>query len=399
MLFKYQATTRDGKETEGTAEAVNMDIAIGALQRRGLIVLDIKSAEKRPFLHLVLFERVSPKDIVVLSRQLSTLFEAKMSVVDSFRLLGGESESQTLKKALSVVADDIQSGLSISQAMEKHPNVFSSFYVNMILSGEESGKLAETFTYLADYLERQYELVSKAKHAMVYPGFIITAFFLVMTLMFTVVIPRLTEIIIASGQEVPVYTKIVIGVSNFFVRYGIFLFLIIVLTGLYLWRYTLTEKGRLRWDKFKLSVPYVGDLYQKLFLSRLADNLDTMLTSGISMLKAIEVTGKVVGSPTYHEILKESAETVRSGGTLSQALSRYEEVPKILTQMVRIGEETGKLGFVLATIARFYRREVELSVQTLVSLIEPIMIILLGIGVGILLTSILLPIYNIAGSL
>ena len=399
MIFRYKASTTDGRTQEGQVDAQSRDLAVVALQRRGLIVLSVEEIGTRHWYNLALFERVQSKEIVIVFRQLSTLFEAKVPVLASFRLLATESSNPKLHRIMTNVADDIQAGFPISKAVEKHPDIFTNFHVNMILSGEETGKLSETFRYLADYLERQHELTSKAKHAMVYPSFIIFAFFAVMGLMFTFVIPKLTEIIKETNQEVPIYTKIVIATSDFFVHYGIFAVLGFILAALGLWRYSLTPSGKIWVERTRLAIPYVGDLYRKLYLSRIADNLDTMLTSGISMIKAIEVTGKIVGAHLYETILEDAANTVRGGGSLSSALAKYEDIPSILTQMIKIGEETGKLGFVLGTIARFYKREVEAAIETLVSLIEPVMIIVLGVGVGIMLTSILLPIYNIAGSI
>jgi type IV pilus assembly protein PilC len=269
----------------------------------------------------------------------------------------------------------------------------------MIRSGEESGKMPETFTYLADYLERQYELASKAKHALIYPAFVITAFFAVMLLMLVFVIPKLSGLLKDAGQDLPFYTKIVIALSDFFVKYGLFLFMAALVGIVFLWRYFMTPEGKKFFSRLKLSTPVVGDLYQKLFLSRISDNLETLITSGVSMLKAIEITAHVVDDDHFESILLEVANSVRGGSALSAALGQYQEIPGILTQMVRIGEETGKLGFVLGTVARFYKRELEGAVDSIVSLIEPFMIILLGLGVGVLLVSVLMPIYNIAGSI
>jgi type IV pilus assembly protein PilC len=399
MRFSYHATTPEGAERTGFIDAQNLDLAVAALQRRNFIVLDIQSAEKRPFLNIKSLERVSLKEIVVLSRQLSTLFEAKVAVLSIFQLLGEESENYLLKQTLLAMAEDVQAGAQISQAMSKHHKVFTDFYVNMVRSGEESGKLPETFIYLADYLERQYELVSKARHALIYPAFVITAFFAVMILMLTWVIPRLSELLLESGQDLPIYTKIVIAFSDFFVNYGIFLAVGLILFVFGLWRYALTVDGSRTISRLKLSLPIVGTLYKKLYLSRIADNLDTMITSGISMLKAIEVTANVVGDDHYKQMLLEASERVRGGASLSSALGNYEEMPRILVQMIKIGEETGKLGFVLGTVARFYKRELEATVDSIVGLIEPAMIILLGLGVGTLLVSVLMPIYNLAGSI
>lgn len=399
MRFSYHATTPEGAERNGFIDAQNVDLAVAALQRRNFIVLDIISAEKRPFLNIKALERVTLKEIVVLSRQLSTLFEAKVAVLSIFQLLGEESENYLLKQTLLAMAEDVQAGAQISQAMSKHHKVFSDFYVNMVRSGEESGKLPETFIYLADYLERQYELVSKARNALIYPAFVITAFFAVMILMLTWVIPRLSDLLKESGQDLPIYTKIVIAFSDFFVNYGIFLAVGFVLFVFAVWRYALTNDGKHTLSRLKLSTPIVGTLYRKLYLSRIADNLDTMITSGISMLKAIEVTANVVGDDHYKQMLLEASERVRGGASLSSALGNYEEMPRILVQMIKIGEETGKLGFVLGTVARFYKRELEGTVDSIVGLIEPAMIILLGAGVGILLVSVLMPIYNLAGSI
>lgn len=399
MRFSYIATTSLGAEQKGFIDASNVDLAVAALQRRNLVVLDIRSTDKPPFLNLPFLARVPLKDIVMLSRQLSTLFEAKVSVLASFQLLGDEAENYLLRQTLNGVADDMQGGSVLSQSLAKYPKVFSDFYVNMIRSGEESGKLSETFTYLAEYMERQYELVSKARNALIYPAFVLTAFFGVMILMLVFVIPQISGILKESGQDLPFYTKIVMAISDFFVHFGIYLLIAILFGVVALWRYLMTEGGKQHLSRFKLSTPIVGELYRKLYLSRISDNLETLITSGVSMLKAIEVTANVVDDEHYKAILLEAADSVRGGSPLSAALGKHEDIPSILTQMIRIGEETGKLGFVLGTVARFYKHELENTVSNLVSLIEPAMIILLGIGVGGLLVSVLMPIYNIAGGI
>lgn len=399
MRFSYIATTTDNRQQQGFIDAPNVDLAVAALQRRALVVLDIRSTDKPPFLNLPFLARVPAKDIVILSRQLSTLFEAKVSVLASFQLLGDEAENYLLRQTLNGVAESMQGGAMLSQALAKHPKVFSDFYVNMVRSGEESGKLPETFTYLAEYLERQYELVSKARNALIYPAFVIFAFIAVMVLMLTFVIPKLSGLLKEAGQDLPFYTKIVIATSDFFVSYGLFMLVGLLFGIIILWRFLITEEGRRYLSRLKLSTPVVGNLYRKLYLSRISDNLETLITSGVSMLKAIEITAHVVDDEHYQAILLEASDSVRGGSSLSAALSRYEDIPSILTQMIRIGEETGKLGFVLGTVARFYKRELENAVNSLVSLIEPIMIIFLGLGVGVLLVSVLLPIYNIAGSI
>ncbi len=399
MNFKYKAIDQTGATKEGVVEAVNKDLAIAALQRRGLIVSSIKGEEEKSLLQTSIYEHVPLKDIVVVSRQIATLFEAQVSALKAFNLLAGTAKNPLLKKTLNQITDDLQAGYSISGALAKHPLIFSNFYINMIKAGEESGKLTDTFTYLADYLERQYALSSKTKNALIYPAFVVFTFLVVMVLMFVVVVPKLSQIIIESGQEVPLYTKMVIGLSDFFVNYGIFVLAIVVIGVLWLWRLSKTESGKIYLDNVKLSFPIIGNLFQKLYLARIADNLETMLSSGIPIVRAIEVTGEVVGNRVYEKIMKNTVESVKGGGTLSASFEKEPYISPIMTQMVKVGEETGSIGSILKTMARFYKREVDDAVDTLVGLIEPIMIVALGLGVGILLTSVLVPIYNIAGGI
>jgi len=401
MLFKYHAIDQDGHERDGTIEAPSQEVAVSALQRRNLIVSIIESTEKRSFFdfNLPFFGRVSNKDVVILSRQIATLFEAQVSALRIFRLLAAEVDNKQLAVVLSEVGDDLQGGSPISKALARHPKVFSMFYVNMVRAGEESGKLSETFVYLADYLDRSYDIVSKAENALIYPIFVIAVFFGVMVLMLTLVIPKISAILTDSGQPIPIYTTIVIGLSNFLVHYGIFLLIALVGLGFYAWRLGKTEHGKFVLDGLKLSIPYVGDLYTKLYLARIADNFSTMLLSGVSIVEAIEITSSVVDNAVYANVLSEVGADVKGGSSISDAFSKHSEMPGIIVAMTKVGEESGELGKILTTLAKFYNREVSNAVDTLVGLIEPIMIVLLGLGVGILLAAVLLPIYNLAGAI
>jgi len=402
MLFNYEAVDQAGAKKTGSIEAVNVDIAIASLQRRGLILTSVHEAgEGGGFLSkdIALFDHVSMKDVVILSRQLSTLFEAQVSALRVFRLLGAETENRVLAKTLTAVADDIQAGSPISGALGKHPKTFSDFYVSMVKAGEESGKLDETFSYLADYLDRTYELSSKVKGALIYPAFVIVTFITVMILMFTMVIPKISGILADSGVELPVYTRVIMGISNFLVSYGFVLLAVLIVVGFFLVRFIRTPAGRLAFDEFKLKVPFLSNLYRKLYLSRLSDNMNTMLASGIPMVRALELTSTVINNRVYQGLLTEAMESVKGGKTLSESLSAYpDQVPGILVQMTKVGEETGEVGSILKTLAHFYSREVATAVDSLVSLIEPLMIVLLGGGVAVLLASVLIPIYNIASA-
>jgi type IV pilus assembly protein PilC len=400
MLFNYEAVDQTGAKKTGSIDAVNTDVAISSLQRRGLVLTSIKEADAPSSLlarNITFFDRVSNKDVVILSRQLSTLFEAQVSALRVFRLLGGETENAVLGKKLLTIADDLQSGSSISDALSKHPKVFSEFYVSMVKAGEESGKLDETFQYLADYLDRAYELSSKVKSALIYPAFIVVTFVVVMILMFTMVIPNISGILLENGGNIPSYTRVIMGISAFLVNDGFVLLAVLIVVGFFLVRFIRTPAGRIVFDNFKLSIPYISSLYKKLYLSRLSDNMSTMLSSGIPMVRALELTSHVIDNKIYQKILDEATEAVKGGKTLSESLSNNpREMPGIMVQMIKVGEETGESGTILKTVAHFYSREVENAVESLVSLIEPAMIVLLGGGVAILMASVLIPIYSIA---
>lgn len=401
MLFSYKVITPEGVENTGQIDAINQDAAMGSLQRRGLIVVSLVATEaKRGVLGKIPFlGRVSQKSIVIMSRQISALFDAQISALKAFTLMAENSEDATLKFALSSIAVDIQGGISISGAMQKHPQVFSNFFISMVSAGEESGKLTETFQYLADYLERAHELASKTRSALVYPGFILTTFVAVMTLMLTFLIPKLSGILRETGQALPWYTQITLALSDLLVNYGIFVLIGIIALGFYVFQSMRSVSGRKRLDRWKLKMPAFGPLYHKLYLSRIADNMDTMLSSGISVLRTLEITGDVVDNEVYGGIMRDAVNDVKSGISISSSMEKHKEIPSVMISMIRIGEETGTLGPILKKMAKFYKREVDDAVETIIGLIEPVMIVLLGVGVGGLLTSVLLPIYNIASNL
>ncbi len=401
MLFKYEAITNKGERKIGAVEAASKDLAISAIQRRGLIVSSIKEDKgKKSFSEITFFGNgIKMKDVVIMSRQISTLFEAQVSALKAFTLLATNTENKALVKILNTVSEDIQSGSTISVALSKHPDVFSEFYINMVKAGEESGKLKQTFTYLADYLDRQYQLTSKTKNALIYPGFVIGVFTIVMLLMFVFIVPRLTVIIKESGQAIPLSTKIIMGISHLLIKYWLLLLMAVLAFVVYIFSLIKTKSGLKYLDHLKISIPVFKNIYTKLYLSRIADNMNTMLSSGISILRAIELTAAIVGNQVYKDVMKKVAEDVRGGSSLSDAFSKHQEIPAIMTGMIRVGEETGSMENILKTLGNFYSREVNDAVDTLVSLIEPLMIVVLGLGVGILLTSILMPIYNIAGGI
>lgn len=401
MIFDYVAIDNTNAQREGTVDAVNVDAAIAAVQKRGYTVISIEEVEEKKSLFNIEFnflQGVSNKEIVILSRQIATLFQAHVSPLRIFRLLSAEIENPYLQNILNKIVEDLQGGSSIARALSSHPTVFSSFYVNLVRAGEESGSLEKSFEYLADYLDRSYEVSSKAKNALIYPAFVIGVFFIVMGLMLTMVIPKVATILIESGGELPIYTRIVIGLSDFMTNYIGVILVLFSAAAIGAWKFVKTPVGRRAFDELLISLPVMGNLQRKLILMRFCDNLSTMLTSGISIVQALEVTGDVLGNMVYKEIIDAALFDVKSGRSFADSIAEYPEIPGVLAQMIKVGEETGSLGEIVGTLAVFYRREVNNAVDTMIGLIEPVMIVLLGLGVGTLLASVLMPIYSITNN-
>jgi type IV pilus assembly protein PilC len=404
MLFTYTAVDSTNVQREGTVEAPTVDAAIAAVQKRGYTVIAIDEVSANQgfaglfHFRLSFFPSISNKEIVIFSRQIATLFQAQVSPLRIFSLLSAESENKELQLVLNEIVSDLQAGSSIARALSAHPQVFSSFYVNLVRAGEESGSLERSFDYLADYLDRQYEVISKARNALIYPAFVVGVFILVMSLMLTLVIPNIAVILTESGQELPIYTIIVIAISSFLVNYIGVILVVLALGGAGFWHFSKTDVGRRAIDEFVLAIPYLGDLQRKLLLTRICDNMSTMLTSGITIVQALEVTADVVDNTVYREIIQSALVEVKGGRSFADSIGEYREIPGVLAQMAKVGEETGSLGTILTTLSNFYRREVNNAVDTLIGLIEPIMIVMLGLGVGVLLAAVLFPIYSLTSS-
>ncbi|MDD5152740.1 MAG: type II secretion system F family protein [Candidatus Pacebacteria bacterium] len=398
MLFRYKAITKEGRQTSGDIEAQSQDIAVNSLQRSGLIVVSVQSDADKSFFEydFAIFNRVGAKDVSVASRQIATLLEAHVPALRTFRLLASETGNTFFAKKLTSISDDIQNGISISDAFYKYPSIFSDFFINMVRAGEESGKLPETFVSLADYLERSYEVSRKVRGALIYPAFVISVFIVVMILLLVLVVPNLAEMITSTGQEIPFFTKIVIGASSFLVHYGIFTLVLLLMGGFAFWRYT---RGTDIIDNMKINAPVFGNLYRMVCLSRISDNMHTMLSNGITMVRGMELTSRVVDNKIYQKILIDAVTAVKGGAPLSDALGGHPEIPNAMILMIKVGEETGDLANILEKLSTLYRREVDIAVDAMVSLIEPAMIVALGIGVGGVLAAVLIPIYQVAGNI
>ena len=404
MFFHYTTISAEGIKSEAEIESGSLDDAVSLLQKRGLSIVDIKEkTEPQGLEALTSFQFFKPKvqlkDVVIFSRQIATLFEAGVSALKAFRLLAAENENKALTFELTHVADDIEAGVSLSDALSRRPKLFTPFYINMVKAGEESGKLNEAFLFLADHMDRDYELRQKIKKALTYPSFVIATFITIMIAMFTFVIPKMAAMFADQGAELPTVTKIVLAISDIFVKYGMISFPVLVVLGWLFYRWSQTEGGIRKIDETKTKTPVFKTLYQRIFLQRLADNMNTMLTSGVPIVRSIEITAEVVENTVYRDLLLRVSRKVQTGTAFSKALYEEALVPNILVQMVHIGEETGELGYILKNLATFYRRELDTSIDSVIGLIEPAMIVGLGLAVGILVSAVLLPMYSLSSSI
>ena len=396
--FEYRARDNSGEIRQGVIEAGSQEGAVDTLHQANLIVVSIHEKALPLLTRLHVGGRVRQKDLVIFSRQISTLFEAQIPVVQALKTLVAETRKKNLQKVLSQVLDDITGGLSLSQSMGKYPLVFSSFYVNLVHSGEESGKLQDVFTYLADYTERAYYITTKVRNALIYPAVVLFTFFIVLTLMMVVVIPRLATIFTETGQELPFYTQAILSLSYFLQTWGLLVLFFLIVGVVMVVRWEKTNEGRVFFHRLQVRTPIIGPLLQKLYTARFTDNLKTLISGGIPILRALSITGDVVGNEVYKAALMEAIESVKSGNTISAAFERTPEIPVLVTGMIRVGESSGRLDFILQSIARFYQREVDTTVDNLVALIEPLLILFLGGAVAILVSSVMIPLYNLVGS-
>jgi type IV pilus assembly protein PilC len=399
MEFSYTARDNEGRLKTGSVEAVNESAAFQILQQHSLTVIKIAPISKISALERIkLFDRVAPKDIVLFSRQLATLINAKVPIVQALTILINQVNSARLKSVIGEVAQHVESGDSLSSALSKYPKIFSNLYVNLVRAGELSGTMDESLSYLADQLEKDYDLRSKVVGAMAYPAFIVSALFIVGFLMFLYVLPPLIEVLQQSSVDLPITTKMLIAVSSFLQGYWWLIILGAVGAVVGFRFYSQTSGGRYVLDLIKIKFPVFGTLFVKLYMARFARNLSTLIAGGIPIVKSLEAVSDIVGNSIYRDIILDAAGQVRNGKSIASALTTHKEFPAIVAQMVQIGESTGRLQDIANKLAIFYEKEVEGVLKILTTLLEPIIMMLLGLAVAVMVAGILLPIYNLASA-
>lgn len=400
MKFRYSARTKTGELQVGFVEAPGKDAALGTLSGHELYVLsleEIKAAKLLPGLSV--FRRVRRKDLMIFTRQFATMLEAKIPINDALKALHNQTRSQNLREVIYELSADIESGLSLSQAFERHSDTFSEFFINLIRAAEITGRMEEAMVFLADHLEKEAILVAKIRNAMYYPAFIIAMFFVAAGIMLGVVFPQIQPIFAESKAELPTITRIFLGAGTFVQNW--WLAILIALGGgvAVLTQYFRSGEGRAVFDQLALGTPIVGELFKKVYVARVSETVSVLIKGGIPIAQAIEIAGHTVGNALYQEILHMAAEGIRRGELLSQIMLAHEKYfPPLVYQMVALGEQTGKLEEMFSRISAFYVREVDNVVASLIELIQPILMVVIGVLVGFLFASILIPIYNLVTS-
>jgi len=397
MKFNYQARNKKGEISSGVVEASSKTAAIVLLQKQGLYVTILEETERLPIYarRIKIFERISKKDIVLFSRQLSIMFKSKVPLVETLQILATQTQNPDLKEKIFKLSEEVEGGTSLSGALNKYPKIFSSFYVSMIKAGEASGTLSESLEYLAKHLEREYRLTSKIRGAMIYPALILSFALIVLLLMIFFVIPQLAEVLKESGQELPAITKIVMDSSDFFKKWSwIFLGLGIALI-VFVLRYYRTRKGKRFFDGLFLGTPAIGPFLKMVYISRFAENLSTLISGGLPIAQALEITGNIVDNSIYKEIIFTTRDRVRKGEPISSTLAQAPNLfPPMFCQMTLVGEKTGTLDKTLMDVVSFYQEETDRAIDALLSVLEPLLIMFLGLIVGGLMFAILMPLYQ-----
>lgn len=399
MEYSYQARDNTGVLKTGTVEAGSEVEANDILQQHGLIVIKMAPSNQFDVLKSITFwDHVSQKELVLFSRQLSTLINAKVPILQALTILRDQISSHKLKTIIGEVMERVKSGDSLSTAMAGYPNVFSGLYINLLRAGELSGTLDESFSYLANQLEKDYDLRSKVIGALTYPAFIVGALVVVGFLMFIYVLPPLIEVLAEAQVDLPFTTVILISVTHFVQSFWWLVLGLLLAAVIGLRLYIRTYSGRNVIDYFKLKVPVFGKLFEKIYMARFARNLSTLIAGGIPIVKALDSVADIVGNQIYREIILEASTQVRNGKSVASALVASPEFPPIVGQMTQIGENTGKLQEILDKLAIFYEKEVENVLKVLTTLIEPMIMIVIGAAVAVMVAGILLPMYNLAGA-
>src|SRR3954452_11739656 len=397
--FTFKALDLSGVSTRGEVDAENKQHVASQLRAKGLIVVDIEEKKGSGDVGDIMarFKRVKAQELTVATRQLSTMISSGMSLLRALYVLEEQVENDKFKEALSQVRQDVEAGISFAEALGRHPKIFNELYVAMVAAGETGGILEETLKRVADQLEKDDSLRRQVKAAMMYPALIGGFALTVLLALVTFLVPVFEKIFKDFGGDLPTITKFTVMISHFVTgQWYIGLMLVVgSIVGFKKWKKT--EKGREQWDRFKLRVPFkIGDIVQKVALARFSRTYSALIAAGVPMLQAIEITGRTAGNRVVEIAMEKVRDSVKSGGSIAAPMrDEPGAFPTMVTQMVAVGEETGALETMLSKIADFYEDEVAASLKALTSILEPLMIVVVGAIVGFIVISMYMPMFKV----
>ncbi len=398
--FSYKAVNKEGKMVSGLLEISDRAGVMAHLSKQDLRPISItQSAAKKGLLNIRFGGKVKTKDLVIFTRQLSTMINAGVPLIRSISTLQSQTENAKFKEVLDIVNKDVQSGISLGDAFGKHPRVFSDVFVNMVRAGEAGGILDDILKRLAEQQEKNDSIRKKVKGAMAYPTVLIVITTLAFFGLMFFVVPMIGGILKDLGgpdAELPAITQAMLNISSFIRDRWYVLLVVIVVGGFLLTRYLRSPKGKSNFHHFVLKVPAVGGIVRKLAVARFARTFASLLGAGVSVLEALHVTGRAIGNKAYEEALAKAADEVKNGKQLSQTLSGSKLFPEIIPQMLAVGEETGKTDEVLLKVADFYEEEVDTAINSVSTIIEPVMILIMGTMVGLIAASVMGPIASLS---
>ncbi|MCI0455076.1 MAG: type II secretion system inner membrane protein GspF [Candidatus Dadabacteria bacterium] len=398
-VYKYKAISEKGKHLEGVIDAESPKAATDKLKRQNIFLSSLREVKKGKTRRFLIFKGISTAELAVTTRQFSTLISSGFPLEASLIALSEQTEDARLSQVLTQVKDRISEGSSLASALREHPNVFSDLYINIVKAGEASGTLDIVLLRLSDFLEKQMALRSRVRSALIYPIFMFFIGGSVLFFMMTYVIPRIAKIFEESRRSLPVVTLVLIEISTFLSQNIIVLFLFLVGLLFVAYRFGKTERGKRFFDRLVLRLPIFGRITRMMLISRFTRTLGTLLGSGIPLLEALEIGEAVVGNRVYVETLKNVRGNVREGTSLAGPLRESGVFPPLVTRMITVGEQTGELEEMLVKIGDTYDLQVETSVSTLTSLLEPVMILLIGAVIGFIVFAILLPIFDLTSTI
>jgi type IV pilus assembly protein PilC len=396
--FTYTVRDRTGREITGSLEAENSDVLAGKLRQMGYFVVsvdEVKVSMGKKEIHIFGI-KVKTEDVNIFTRQFATMINAGLPLIKCLSILAQQTESNTLADIITDCQREVEAGRSLSEALSKHPEAFSNLYVAMVRAGELGGMLDDVLLRVADQLEREYEIRRKVKSAMTYPIAIMGLSLVLLTGMIVFVIPKFSDMFKQMGGDLPTFTKVLVNISHFIGGWGGLVIIAVVIGSVIAWRRAkATDRGRYALDKFKLKMPYVGSLFHKTAMSKFSRSLGTLISSGVPILGALEITGETTGNMVVTKALDNVRAGVKEGETIAKPLGEADVFPPMVTQMIAIGEETGALDVMLAKVSEFYDAEVNAGVDSLTSTLEPLLMMFLGVSVGLIVIALYLPIFRV----